>query len=383
MRNRNYRAIPTLVLAAVAGFFVAGCGGGGGQVFERNVPAASIRNSMFDDPVDQPVAVYLPPSYVSSSKRYPAVYVLPDFASPVTDYLDGTYQGFRLAEAMDRLIEEGTVGEMIVVVVNGRSFLGGSFYTNSPVTGNWGDFVTRDVVRYIDNNYKTLPYPQSRGVTGYGMGGSGALDLAMRHPDTFGSVYAVSPSLFDNQGLRLHGMFGGAPIVRRLIEWKNELAAMSREEAHEEYVSFIDGLFASGTAADTLWAFSYAYGSAFSPDPESNAPYIKYPHTIVNDRISLNATTWWQWDSGYGAIRKKLEEFGDNFRELNAIVVDVGDAGPRRWILDGCAFYAKRLQEIGVDVDLVTHGGDNEGHHLRERIEGHVFPYFTDHLVFE
>jgi S-formylglutathione hydrolase FrmB len=382
MRSKFNKTLVMLWMASIAIFFVTGCGGGGGQLFEKQIPAKSIRKSLFGEAVEQPIAIYLPPSYASTSRKFPAVYVLTGFAAEVTDFLDGTYEGYRLDESMDLLIDSGAIDEMIVVVVNGRNFLGGSFYANSPVTGNWEDFVVKDVVRYVDTNYKTMPYPQSRGITGHGMGGTGALNIAMRHPDIFGAVYAISPELWDNQGMRLHGMFGGNAAVRHLLNKKAEFDAKTREEAHEAFTEYIGQLYASGEAIDTMWAFSYAYGAAFSPDPEANAPYIQYPHTLIDDRITLSPATWWAWDMGYGGIRKKVEQYGDNFRKLRAIGVDVGDSGHRHWVLDGCKYYAQRLKENDIAIDLVTHGGDNHDHVLKDRMEQYMFPWFSEHLVY-
>jgi pimeloyl-ACP methyl ester carboxylesterase len=251
------------------------------------------------------------------------------------------------------------------------------------VTGNWEDFVVRDVVRYVDDNYKTLPYPQSRGITGYEMGGFGALNLAMLHPDVFSTVYAISPGLFDNQGLRLHGMFGGSTAIKRLIDKKAEFEKKTRDEAHAEFTSFVSSLLASGEPFETMWAFSYAYGAAFSPDPELNAPYIRYPYTIEDGQPSLSPTIWWIWDSGYGGIRKEVEAYEENFLKLNAIAVDVGDSGPIHWIFDGSMYLAQRLHERDIPMDLVTHGGENDDHLLRERMEKYMFPYFSKKLVFE
>jgi S-formylglutathione hydrolase len=383
MNPRFSYLIVSLLMVSLFAFFIAGCGSSGGQLFEKNVPAKSLRNSMFDDPTEQPIAVYLPPTYASSSKRYPAVYVLTGFGARVSDFLDGSYQGFKLKEDLDLLLKDGKIKEMIVVVVNGRNFLGGSFYANSPVTGNWGDFVVRDVVRYVDDNYKTLPYPQSRGITGHEMGGYGAINLAMLHPDIFGTVYAISAGLFDNQGLRLHGMFGGNPAINRLMDKKAELEAKTREEAHAEFTSFVSGLLASGDAFDTMWAFSYAYGAAFSPEPGLNAPYIRYPYTVDKGQKSLSTVIWWDWDTGYGQIRKEVEAYTDNFLKLNAIAVDVGDGAHVHWVIDGNQYLVQRLREIDVPVDFVTHGGENDERHLRERMDNFMFPYFSEKLVFE
>ena len=44
---------------------------------------------------------------------------------------------------------------MIVVMPNSFNRFGGSMYTNSELTGNWEDFIARDVVAYIDAHYRT------------------------------------------------------------------------------------------------------------------------------------------------------------------------------------------------------------------------------------
>jgi len=184
----------TLLAVAVA----AGCGNGEGQLFEKTIPAPSLRGNSIGEPVEQPIAVYLPPRYASAADKYPVVYFLPGYDTGVSALLDGTFQGFSLAEAMDRLIAEGRIREMIVVVVNGRNVLGEGLFTQCPDTGEWDRFLVRDVVRYVDKNYKTLPFRETRGIAGYSTGGTAALQIAMRYSDVFSAVYATSPGMIDD-----------------------------------------------------------------------------------------------------------------------------------------------------------------------------------------
>src|SRR5262249_10127863 len=93
----------------------------------------------------------------------------------------------------NRLIAAGKLREMIVVVPDARTKLGGGFYTNSPVTGNWEDFIAVELVRHVDRKYRTLARADSRAVVGHSMGGYGALKLALKHPDVFRVAYAMSP----------------------------------------------------------------------------------------------------------------------------------------------------------------------------------------------
>lgn len=61
---------------------------------------------------------------------------------------------------MNKLIAEYNVKEMIIVAVNDKYVMGGSFYVDLPVAGNWDDYV----VNYIDSNYRTIENPASRGI---------------------------------------------------------------------------------------------------------------------------------------------------------------------------------------------------------------------------
>jgi predicted alpha/beta superfamily hydrolase len=70
--------------------------------------ALSLANNMVGESTERTIQVYLPPSYNSSEKRYPAVYYLPGFG-------DGTMFGIALPGGLDALMESGQVEEMIIV----------------------------------------------------------------------------------------------------------------------------------------------------------------------------------------------------------------------------------------------------------------------------
>ena len=54
----------------------------------------------------------------------------------------------------------------------------------------------------MDENYRTLAKKESRALIGMSMGGYGVLNLAMLHPEIFANAYAMSPGLFDENGLK-------------------------------------------------------------------------------------------------------------------------------------------------------------------------------------
>ena len=71
---------------------------------------------------------------------------------------------------------------------------GNSWYFDSPVKkdSQYETFCSRELVEWVDAHYRTRPERNFRAISGLSMGGHGALFLAMRHPDVFGSAGSMS-----------------------------------------------------------------------------------------------------------------------------------------------------------------------------------------------
>jgi len=352
------------------------------HLIQTTIPAPSLVNNLFDTPTEQPVLVYLPPSYNTSKSRYPVVYFLPGFTTDVTEMIDGTFQGLNIQTAMDSLIAAGNIREMIFVVANGRNFLGGSFYVNSPVTGNWEDFIVKDVVHFVDKKYRTLKNAASRGIAGSSMGGFGAINLGMLHPDVFSAVYSLSPGLFDEDGLTNQGMFVPEDKITQCLEKQETFDAMPEPEAKEAFKAFIAGLYGARSAMQYFFAFSYAYGAAFSPDPERGVPYINYPYTKSEDGLRLNREILLNYIRGFGGQNEKVRAHKENFLKLKGLTIDIGVNDYFQWIVQGSRHFARLLHETNIPHELVEHDGGHEDR-LRERVESHLLPFFSEHLKIE
>jgi len=353
----------------------------GGQLIEKVIPAPSLSHNLFEIPSEDLIAVYLPPSYETSGKRYPVVYFLPGFGDAVRYYtLYAVFQGFSLKGSMDRLVQENKVRETIVVIVNGTTFLGGSFYVNSPVTGNWEDLVTKDVVSYVDGNYRTLARPESRGIAGHSMGGYGALNIAMRRPDLFGVVYAMSPGLFDEKGLSSSFMFSDQASIDSYLKFEKELVSINEAEARVKFMSRI--CYMNMVLSELDRSFVYAYGAAFAPDPRGKVPYINYPYKTVGGHAALDSTSWRQFENGFGGLPEKVNRYKDNLLRLRAIAVDYGTQDENPWIPAGCAYFSDLLKKAGVRHEILTFEGRHNDK-IRERLENSVLPFFSTSLSYE
>jgi S-formylglutathione hydrolase FrmB len=78
---------------------------------------------------------------------------------------------------------------MIIVCPDGKN----SWYWDSPVVPEmkYETYVSKELVGYMDGNYKTVRDKKGRAITGNSMGGHGGLWLGFRHSDIFGACGAI------------------------------------------------------------------------------------------------------------------------------------------------------------------------------------------------
>lgn len=164
-----------------------------GRILVDTIRSKTLAGNAIGDTPNREVFVYTPPSYDRTpNRRFPVLYLLHGFTSHPREWLDGSYQGLDLQKTMDSLWRVDA-GEFLVVMPNADNAMGGTFYVNSAAFGKWDNFVSQELVQYIDARYRTRTDRASRGLAGQSMGGFGALYLAQKHSDVFGAVYAMSP----------------------------------------------------------------------------------------------------------------------------------------------------------------------------------------------
>ncbi len=170
-----------------------------GRIESGQITSDALRNNLFGDKSTRPYKVYLPPSYDTSTNRYPVVYVLHGYTQD-ENALVGTLQS-----SLDSMIRQRAIGEFIAVFVNGANKLSGSFYLSSPAIGDYETYIAKDLVSLIDGRYRTLSSRESRGLTGFSMGGWGAMHLAFKFSEVF-SVAVAESGLYDARGKLMDGL---------------------------------------------------------------------------------------------------------------------------------------------------------------------------------
>lgn len=195
-----------LSLSVVAGIGLLYISGTGNDAVACNsLPAVSESGINITSQVD---TLIVPTSHIASPAKVvvalPSQALVDDDALYPTVYLlhgyDGDYASWCRNADLGKLADDYGC---IIVCPDGRD----SWYWDSPKVPDMQmeSYIVDDLVPFVDDNLPTIVNPDSRAITGLSMGGHGALWLAMRHPDLFGSAATMS---------------GGVDIVKFPDRWK-------------------------------------------------------------------------------------------------------------------------------------------------------------------
>lgn len=152
----------------------------------------ALRGNPLGDKHVRDVIVYTPPGYEESGEAYTSVYCLTGFTGRGKMLLNDAAFTPNLAERMDKLINSGLIKPMIAVMPDCFTYYGGSQYINSAATGNYEDYLTQEIVPFVDESFRTIKSRDARAVMGKSSGGYGSLVMGIRHSDIFGLICSTS-----------------------------------------------------------------------------------------------------------------------------------------------------------------------------------------------
>ena len=312
-----------------------------GAVQFIQVHGKGLEGNLEGDSPDRKVAVYLPPSYNASRNRlYPVVYLLHGFTDDVDRWWGVKPHFVNVPVVMDGAINAG-MKEMIVVMPDAFTRYQGSMYSNSITTGNWEDYVAKELVTYIDAHYRTIADRAGRGLTGHSMGGYGAIRIGMKHPEIFSSLYLMSPCCM---------MVGNSR--------PNPRAEAVRDPAEVASLDFFTkAMFASA--------------AAWSPNPKNPPLFLDPPYR--NGELQPQIIAKWQANAPLATI----DQFISNLRQYRAIGMD---AGTKDLVIAGTVGELdKILNDYAIGHMYETYDG-NHINRIAERLEKKVLPFFAVNL---
>lgn len=330
------------------------------KVETKKFLAPSIQNNKGGEDPNRKLVIYLPPGYDKSRQRYPVLYFLHGYAVDADEMM----QWLNFKTLMDSAISGGKMRPMILVLPSSMTKYFGSFYTNSAITGNWADYIGRDVVDYVDKNYRTIAHRGSRGLFGHSMGGNGALKMAMLFADKFSTVYAMSPgALHFSDDFRL-----SHPAFKRAAEQKNIDSLRTTVPYYDfEKFPFFEMIYVS-------LARMYS--------PNANEPRIQADEPIkyTGGKMEVNVPVLKKWEANFPI--NMIEDHLPALKSLTALKMDWGRNEEFKHIPATNLAFSKKLEAFGVKHFAEEYIGDhvNMLDGFEGRIFTEVFPFFEKYL---
>ena len=317
------------------------------------IHGAALEGNLEGNEVDRDAIVFLPPHYeMDKRRRFPVVYALHGYSIGAEQW---THE-IHVPQTIGGAFAQG-VQEMIVVLPDSKTVYNGSMYSNSVTTGDFEDYVARDVVAYVDAHYRTIPNRLSRGLVGHSMGGYGASRIGMKHPDIFGALYIMSPCCMSPMA---GGGLGPADQVKdRAIASEKKVAAAK---------SPMD-LAAHSPGFDSA---QYATASAWAPNPKNPPLYFDLPTRDGIPQPEIVAKF------AANAPLAFVDQYIGNLKRYRGIAIDVGDQ-------DGLRVDAAKLHAILDSYDVANTFEIYSGTHISavaDRFQNHVLPFFSKKLCF-
>jgi enterochelin esterase-like enzyme len=305
------------------------------------VHGTALEGNLEGDAVDRDVFVFLPPSYEKEkSRRFPVVYALHGFWIGAEQW---THE-IHVPQTIEGAFAQGAK-EMIVVLPDSKTLHNGSMYSSSVTTGNFENFIARDLVSYIDAHYRTISNRLSRGLIGHSMGGYGAVRIGMKHADVFGSLYIMSPCCLSPRP--------ATPEIEKTLESVKTLEDSSKLP------------FPSRA--------ELAAAAAWSPDPKNPPLYLDL--SMKNGESQPDVLAKWAANAPLAFI----DQYIDCLRQYRAIAMDVSDQ-------DRLRTDTEKLHEALLRYGIVNSFEVYQGTHtskVADRFQNHVLPFFNRHLCFE
>ena len=125
--------------------------------------------------------VYTPPGYEKGTGRLPVLYLIHGGGDTAISWPTVGRANYIL----DNLLAEKKAVPMIVVMPSGWTPSGGQVMTADATKDPFNDELLKDIIPFVEANYRTLGTPDARALSGLSMGGIQTLNIGLHNLGTF------------------------------------------------------------------------------------------------------------------------------------------------------------------------------------------------------
>ena len=291
-----------------------------------------LRGNPLGDPHVRKLGVWLPPQYDHSGRqRFPVLYDFVGYTGSGLAHANWKPFGENVPERAARLIHEKKMGPAIIVFPDCFTALGGNQYVNSSAIGNYADYLTREIVPFVDREFRTLASREHRGCFGKSSGGYGAIIHGMKYPKTWGAIADHSGDAYfefvywhdwPNTLNELAKYKGRGDRIRRFLKavWKKE--KLSGKEVH--------------------CLMNLCMAATYDPDPRAPNGFRIPFHPDTGEAIPERWRAWRRHDPINLVFKYKK-----NLKSLREIYIDCGSRDQYH-IHYGSRILSARLAAAGI-----------------------------------
>ena len=314
-----------------------------GRIETITISSRALRDNLLGDPAERSVAIYVPAEHERVREGLPLFVGLAGFTSSGLRMLGWQAFGESVPQRVDRLVEQGKMGPVVLAFPDCFTSLGGNQYIDSPVLGRWEDFLLEELIPAIEERCPVRRGAASRALFGKSSGGYGALVQAMRHADRWAAVACHSGDIdFD-------------------LCYRPALAAALDVLARHDHdtVRFVEHLRSAAkiAPAEMQALMLLAMCATYDPDPAA-AFGVRLP--VDSRTCALIDARWRRWLEHDPLRLVERPESLENLRRLRLLFLDCGSRDTYG-LHYGARAFVGRLQAAGIPHRYEEFDDDHSG----------------------
>jgi hypothetical protein len=328
-----------------------------GRVVVLDHDSKVLRDNPLGDPSARKLAVWLPPQYDEGAtrgrgRRFPLLVDMVGFTGSGLSHIAWKNFGENLPERAARLVHEGRMGPVIIAFPDCFTALGGNQYVNSSAVGRYADYLTKEIVTFIDREFRTLASRDHRGCFGKSSGGYGAIVHGMKYPETWGAIADHSGDAyfdfvyFHDWPNTLNELARYRPRPRKAgrVDVLKEERGAGRGLDDGRVNAFLQAVWMKPklTMAEGHAIMNLCMAATYDPDPRAPNGF-RLPFNLETGELLPERWKRWQANDPVNLVAR----YRKSLKSLRGIYIDCGWRDQYH-IHYGTRILSKRLQQAGI-----------------------------------
>jgi len=328
-----------------------------GRLLTLEYTSKVLADNPLGDPHTRTLDILLPPQYDRGNgrgrgQRFPVLFDLVGYTGSGHSHTNWRNFDENVPERVARLMHQRKMGPTIIVFPDCFTALGGNQYINSTAIGRYADYLTRELIPFIDKEFRTLGSREHRGCFGKSSGGYGAIIHGMKYTRYWGAVANHSGDAYFD-------------FVYR-SEWPGTLAELARYRPRRQRAGAINVVDEEADVSEgvddgrvrdflrRIWKRSdlnsgeihclmnLCMAASYDPDPEAPNGFRIPFNMETGELLKVRWQRWLKHDP-----INLVTRYAKNLKSLNGLFIDCGWRDQYH-IQFGSRILSKRLRDAGV-----------------------------------